>query len=141
VSELAWDIQIENEVGDIVFTPAHDIAGVGGEALLRQRVSMRCKIPRGTYLYDTDGDLGSDLHLVPRSPSPAQQEMARAAITEALEPMRDEIVIRDIEITVTEQNQLQVNVVFSPISTDADVPTIDTSSDDIDAISVTIPQE
>lgn len=139
---MAWDIQLESMTGDLVFSPAHDIAGVGGEALLRQRVSMRCKVPRGTYLYDTDGDFGSQLHLVPRSPSPAQIEEARNAVNEALEPMRDEISIRDIVIGVTELNQLQVDVVFSAISTDPDVPTLDPSNDpQFDAITVTVPQD
>lgn len=137
---MAWDIQLEGEVGDIVFTPAHDIAGVSGAGLLRQRVSMRCKVPRGTYLYDEDGDFGSNLHLVPRSPSPAHLDAAREAVTQALTPMGDEISVDDVSFEITDLNQLQVNVLFSPISVDPDVPTLDTD-DDSDTVSVTVSQE
>lgn len=136
-----WDLQIENEVGDLVFTPAHDLAGVGGQALLRQRVSIRCKIPRGTYLYDIDGDLGSTLHLVPRSPSPAQMAEAREAVNTALEPMSDEITVDDVSFSFTDNDQLQINILFSPHATDPDVPTIDDSTEPGYAISVTVPQE
>jgi phage gp46-like protein len=139
---MAWDLQIENTTGDLVFSPSHDLAGVYGEGLLRQRVSMRCKVPRGSYLYDYDGDFGSDLYLVSRSPSLAQAGVARAAIMDALQPMADEIHIDDIDISVTDQNQLQASILFSTIKTDADNPVIDPSTDvDVDAISVDIVQD
>jgi hypothetical protein len=79
---------------------------------------------------------------VSRSPSLAQAGVARAAIMDALQPMADEIHIDDIDISVTDQNQLQASILFSTIKTDADNPVIDPSTDvDVDAISVDIVQD
>ena len=135
---MAWDIQLESVTSDLVFSSASDIAGVSGEEIFRQRISIRCKIPRGTYLYDETGTLGSNLHLVPRSPSLAQMQEARAAVIEALSPMSDEITVIDVTAEKTEENTLQVNVNFQPVLNDPDIPIYDT---EIDSISVTIPQE
>jgi hypothetical protein len=136
---VAWDIELEAETSDLVFSPARDIAGVSGEQILRQRISIRCKIPRATYMYDVDGNLGSTLHLVPRISTPAQLEAAQGAVMEALEPMSDEINIISVDTVKTEDNTLQVSVNFEPVRTDPDVPTIDdTLLSEVDAISVTI---
>jgi hypothetical protein len=139
---MAWDMQLEGETGDLVFSPSRDIAGVSGEGLLRQRVSLRCKILKDSYIYDEDGSLGSILHLVPRSPSAAQIEDAKGAVISALGPMSGEISVTNVDITVTSLNQLQVNIEFVPIMTDTDIPTIDPSSNpEFDAISVTVTQD
>jgi len=136
---VAWDLQLEGATGDLVFSPAHDYAGVSGEEILRQRISIRCKIPRGTYLYDETGQLGSTLHLIPRSPSVGQIQGAEAAVMEALAPMSDEINIISVDVEKTEDNKLQVNVNFTPVLSDPDVPIFDTTPDaDVDAVSVTV---
>jgi hypothetical protein len=63
-------------------------------------------------------------------------------VVEALQPMSDEIDIIDIKIEKTENNAMQVNVDFTPVLTDPDVPTINSdAAPEIDAISVTIPQD
>jgi len=139
---VAWDMQLEGETGDLVFSPARDIAGVSGEEILRQRISIRCKIPRGTYLYDETGQLGSNLHLIPRSPSVGQVQAVEAAVVEALTPMADEINVISVDVAKTEDNKLQVDVNFSPVLSDPDVPIYDTSTvADTDVVGVTIPQE
>jgi hypothetical protein len=139
---MAWDIQVENETGDLVFTPSHDYAGVEAEALLRQRVSLRCKIPRDTYMYAGEDQLGSTLYQVPRNPSQAQEEDAYAAVTDALSPMSSEIDVQTIQLSKTDNNSLQVEIGFVPILTDPDVPTIDNAAlPDSDSVSVAIAQE
>lgn len=138
---MAWDMQLESVTGDLVFSPARDYAGVSGEEILRQRISIRCKIPRGTYLYDETGQLGSTLHLIPRSPSVGQLHAAEAAVMEALAPMSDEINIINVEVRKTEDNKLQIDVNFQPVLSDPDVPIYETSSPDVDAVSVTLAQE
>ena len=139
---MAWDFRLDNSTGDLVFSPSRDIAGVDSVGLLRQRVSIRCKIPRGTYMYDEDDSLGSELHLVPRSPSLAQVEDAKAAVATALEPMSSEINVTSVLAEKTENNQLQVTVAFTHVLTDYDIPTIDANTaPDVDAVSVVIPQD
>lgn len=136
---MAWDMQLEGATGDLVFSPARDFAGVSGEEILRQRISIRCKIPRGTYLYDETGQLGSTLHLIPRSPSAGQVQGAEAAVLEALAPMSDEINIISVDVMKTEDNKLQVDVNFTPVLSDPDVPIYDIPPDaDVDAVSVTV---
>jgi len=139
---MAWDIQLESETGDLVFSPARDYAGVSGEQILRQRISIRCKIPKGTYMYDVDGTLGSTLHLVPRASSEIQLQNAQAAVMDALAPMSDEIDVQDVQVEKKPNNTLQVNVVFQPVTTDPDVPTIDsTRLAETDTTSVNVAME
>lgn len=138
---MPWDIQQEGETGDVVFTPTHDLAGISSEGLLKQRVIMRCRVRRGTWLYDLDGNFGSNLLQVTRSPSRSQIDATRAAVIEALEPMSDEIKIHSVDVVKKDESAIQVTVNFSAISTDPDVPTVESlSTVEFDAISVTIPQ-
>lgn len=136
---MAWDIQQEGVTGDIVFSPARDIAGVDSDGLLKQRIIMRCKVPRGTYLYDLDGDFGSTLYV--RAPG-FQPNAVKDAVMEALMPMTDEIQIQSVDVTQDTLNmKIQVIVNFTPISTDPDIPTINTGEESFDSISVTVPQD
>jgi phage gp46-like protein len=90
-------------------------------------------------LYDVSNTLGSTLYLVPRSPSLAQIGEAQAAVVEALAPMTEEIEINSVVAEKTPENTLQLNIGFTPILTDPDVPTIAADlAPEIDAISVTI---
>jgi len=61
---------------------------------------------------------------------------------EALMPMTDEIQIQSVDVTQDTLNmKIQVIVNFTPISTDPDIPTIDTGEESFDSISVTVPQD
>lgn len=139
---MAWDIQVDSLTGDLMFSPIRDLAGVAGSDLLKQRISLRCKIPQGSWIYGDDS-LGSTLHLTHNTPALGQPESVRGAISDALAPMSDEIQVTSIDVFKTEQNQLQAEILFHPVITEPDVPTVDDPSfpPDVDAISINIPSD
>jgi hypothetical protein len=113
---VAYDFALDANTGDFVFGPNRDILGATGPQLDMQRISIRCKIPKGTFTYDEDGILGSLLYLIPRNPSPARQEEAKAYVREALEDA-DGITVDNVELRVEEDGALSIDVQFTQTST------------------------
>jgi phage gp46-like protein len=108
---MAYDFALDPVTGDFLFGPTRDIIGVTGPELDEQRISIRCKIPRGTFTYDEEGTLGSFLHLISRNPSRQQMDDARGYVAEALEDM-DGISIDTIDVETTESGVLNIGVKF-----------------------------
>jgi len=109
---VSWDIALDPDTGDFMFSPTRDLIGVSGPQLDTQRIIIRAKIPRGTFMYDSDGTLGSNLHLVSRNPSPTQVADAKTYLLEALDDA-DGISVQSIDMEVTD-NQLIARVKFIP---------------------------
>jgi hypothetical protein len=109
-----WDLALDGESGDILFSPTRDLLGATGDGLTRQRILLRCKIPRGSWQYDDDKTLGSRLNTISRFPSSRQINEAPGIVREALEPM-DDIVLNDVQVSTTDKNQLLVAVNYSVV--------------------------
>lgn len=131
---MPWDIALDGESGDLLFSPTHDLLGTTGDGLTKQRILLRCKIPRGGWQYDEDGTLGSNLHLITRAPSAAQLAEAPSLVQEALEPM-DDISVEDVQVSTDENNRLVVAVTYTNVVVDdeEDITEIETSIPTIDA--------
>lgn len=92
---MAFDLAL-SEHGDLVFSGNRDLAGVSGVDLIEQRIKLRLKLRRGTWLYDENRTLGSQLFRL-SGVSGSQASTALAAyVQEALRPMSDEIVVNDV---------------------------------------------
>lgn len=102
---MAYDVALHPS-GDWLFGPSRDIQGVTGPELDRQRIIVRCKIPRGSFVYDADDSLGSRLHEVTRFPGGGDLSAVRAYVTEALEGMEG-IVLNNVAV---EQDGKGINV-------------------------------
>lgn len=92
---MSWDTAI-SEHGDLIFGANRDLAGISGIDLIEQRIKLRLKIHRGSWVYDTDGTLGSNLQrVIGMSPGDAHSAVG-AFVREALRPMADEISIDEV---------------------------------------------
>lgn len=119
---MPWDIALDAETGDWLFGPTRDLIGVTGPELDKQRIMVRTKIPRGSFIYDDDGTLGSFLYLIPRGSTESDISDARSYVHEALASMEG-ISITDIEVGYGETSgQLEIHVKFEvtgDVDTDA----------------------
>lgn len=115
---MAWDLALDSLTGDLVFGPTLDLLGVSGPELDVQRIIVRTKIPRGSFVYDEDKTLGSNLHLVSRNPN--RVEEARSYIMEALAEA-DGISVDEVLISLDDFGQMVADVKFtSTVSLDDD---------------------
>jgi phage gp46-like protein len=106
---VPWDLQISN-FSDIVFGPSRDWQPITGEDLLKQRIMLRLRMQRGSWILDDTHDLGSNLHLSLRMQQPIALEELDTLVAEALEPMSDEITISDIEVKPSETDERAVDL-------------------------------
>src|SRR4051794_13029946 len=96
---MPYDLLI-SENGDLVFSAIRDLQGIAGIGQINQRVRMRLKIPLGSWIYDDDGTLGSNLYTLSGVNPVEAQSRAEAYVREALRPMT-EISVDSVEL-VTE---------------------------------------
>lgn len=128
---MSWDIALA-PTGDIRFSSSGDLAGISGTDLIEQRMMLRMKIQRGSWTYDEDGTLGSQLVRLTGMASQLAITQVDAYVREALRDM-NEISIGDIDISqngsalvllinysvveetvsMDEENQQQLEVVIS----------------------------
>ena len=131
---MPWDLALDGETGDLLFSPTHDLLGATGDGLTNQRILLRCRIPRGAWQYDEEGTLGSRLAAISRAPSARQLAEAPSLVQEALEPM-DDISVGDVQVSTDENNRLVVSVNYvtvDPVEGE-DAQVIDDSMPSIDA--------
>lgn len=95
---MSWDIGLL-DTGDISFNANGDIGGITGTDLLEQRMKLRLRLHRGSWLYDTDETLGSLLYRLIGMSSSDAQAVAAAYVREALRPI-DEISVDNAEVSV-----------------------------------------
>ena len=98
---MPWDLMISNH-NDVLFGPSRDWQPVTGEALLQQRIMLRLRMMRGSWILDDSGSLGGNLHFALQMQQPVGLEELDTLVAEALEPISDEIVIADIEVKPSE---------------------------------------
>lgn len=109
---MTWDIKMDTTTGDWVYTGHRDLMQSDGEEHIYQRIITRLKIPRGEYVYDELGNLGSMLaeatrgkvtHVLPELPT---------IIQEALEPMPD-VRVNDVQVDYDPANPSSIRASIS----------------------------
>lgn len=107
---MAWDLAI-SEHGDLIFGANRDLAGVSGINLIEQRMKIRLKLQRGSWVFDDTETLGGNLHiLIGQAPDKAAQA-APALVREALRPM-EEINVDDVLVDTT-NNDVTLKIFYS----------------------------
>lgn len=126
---MSWDIALDPDTGDFMFSPTRDLIGVSGPELDRQRIIIRSKIPRGSFMYDESRTLGSYLHLIARNPTPSQVSDAKTYILEALNDA-DGISVQSVDMEVNNAGQLIARISFtSTESLDVDASEFETNAE------------
>ena len=93
-----WDLALAPN-GDLIISGSRDLAGKSGSDLLEQRMMLRLKLQRGSWTYDNNDSLGSQLNaLIGENPIKATA-LAPAYVREALRDMQNEISIDDVQVT------------------------------------------
>jgi hypothetical protein len=104
---MAYDLALASN-GDLIFAANRDLLGVSGTPQIEQRISLRIKIPRGSWVYDEDQRLGSRMHrALQQSPDRAMVEIP-IIIREALDDM-DDIAIGEVQLR---ENALSIDIVI-----------------------------
>ena len=120
---MPWDLMISNH-SDLMFGPARDWQPITGEALLQQRVILRLRMMRGSWILDDSGSLGGNLHFALQMQQPIGIEELDTLVAEALEPMSNEITVSDIEVKPSEYDPHGVDLMvkYQRIIPETDVP-------------------
>lgn len=124
-----YDMALDT-TGDWLFGPYRDLQGVTGPQLDVQRMMIRCKIPRGTFVYDESGTLGSELHEVLRMGAGGALPAVEAFVNDALEGMEG-VVINGVDVKFGSNNRqviVTVNYVHLPDADESalgEFPTVD----------------
>lgn len=126
---MAWDLAL-SDTGDLIFGPNRDLLGVSGQELDKQRIVVRCRIPRGSFIYDEDETLGSNLHTISRYTSARQLSLAEAYVQEALADMEG-VDVEEVEAALTDEGYVGIRVKFTQTDQlDADARLDDTNEED-----------
>ena len=118
---MAYDLKIA-EHGDILFSPTKDLLGVAGHSLVEQRIRNRLIIRRGSWLYDTDNVLGSQLHSLIGSRTDEAAERVQMIVHDALRPMED-ISITNV-VAADEERGLVLYVQYELAEIESDYPAV-----------------
>lgn len=113
------DLAIDNN-GDLVFAGNRDLLIVEGQEQVEQRIRMRLLMPQGTFVYDSEEMIGSDISgpdlasTLRRLPTDDRiYDDLALRVQEALAPMED-IMVSDVRITASPDNrQLTVDVLYT----------------------------
>lgn len=92
-----WDLHI-SAFNDLIFGTKRDFQIVTGDHLLEQRVMLRLRMKRGSWVLDETKDLGGNLDFALRMNMPTAIDELELLVAEALEPISDEIAIESIDI-------------------------------------------
>jgi hypothetical protein len=92
VIEISYDLALSGH-GDLVVSGNRDLAGISGTDLIEQRIRLRLRVQRGSWIYDETQTLGSNLNNVIGMEPERAQSVADNLVREAL--------IRMTEITVS----------------------------------------
>lgn len=105
-----FDLKIDQN-GDLAFAGNLDLMGAVGDQVSEQRVIVRLKIPKGTWIYDIEGTLGSQLREIIRNARSYTADRARTYVMDALSPASD-ISVAEVQIIPSERGS-NVDVVVS----------------------------
>jgi archaellin len=133
---MAYDLALSPH-GDLIFAGNRDFAGVSGIDLVNQRITIRLTTHRGTWFYDLDGTLGSDLYQTAgKSPDAALEIDAR--VRDALREM-DDIDIQNIDWIWDDDTKSLIVKVEYMVAPELDQSTLDAPTGMFSSTTVTIP--
>jgi hypothetical protein len=115
---MAWDLAIADN-GDIMLAANSDLGGKSGTDLLEQRMAIRMKLIRGSWVYDEAETLGSMLHTLIGLPPDKASATAPALVREALRAMSDEITVDDVR-AFSDAQSVQLLVFYRVLESDPD---------------------
>lgn len=102
-----------SEFNDLLFTANNDLGLVFGPSLIEQRIRLRLKIIRGSWIYDTNKTLGSDLRQILHETQQSAASKVEPLVRQALLPMKD-IRVEGVDVFqgVTER-EIMIRVNYS----------------------------
>jgi len=107
---MAFDLAI-SENFDLVITGARDLAGVSGDELIAQRIVIRLRVIRGSWVLDDSNSLGSNINeVMSRSMADAEVKLP-TLIRQALTDI-DEVEIVNVEIIPVSTKQVLATIFF-----------------------------
>lgn len=100
---MSFDLALDKN-NDLLLGPNSDLLGVSGLDLIEQRIRIRLKIERGSWIYDEAGTLGSKISSVlGRSSDQAMSEL-NAYVHQALEAM-DDISVSSVDLVPSDNDR------------------------------------
>jgi hypothetical protein len=105
-----FDLAIDPN-GDLVFAGNLDLMGATGDEVYEQRVVIRLKIPKGSWIYDIEGTLGSQLREIIRNARSYSADRASTYVMDALSPASD-IAVTNVQV-LPNDNGSNVDVIVS----------------------------
>jgi len=134
---VAYDLALSDQ-GDLIVAGNRDLAGVSGENLTSQRITIRLLVHRGTWFYDVQKTFGSDLYQTLGS-SPDKELEIDARVRDALRDM-DDILIEDIDWRYDDElKSVVVRVEYSDNPQEDEISLEMASGQLVTATTVTIP--
>lgn len=114
---MPWDLAVSTH-GDLIFSGGRDWLFVDGDQLMNQRIINRLRIKRGSWMFNRDSTLGSDLGAIVSSPVEQQLDNIPHIISEALDPIDDEINIIDVDVTTDDLGGISAVLTYSRVIPD-----------------------
>lgn len=108
---MAFDLAI-SEHNDLIFAANRDLLGVGGVELVEQRIKLRIKMERGSWVYDINQDLGSNVHRALGKVYDLAASEIPTWVRQALEPMED-IQVQEVQMRQPVDNSQLAEIVVS----------------------------
>jgi hypothetical protein len=121
MTKISVDLAIDRETGDLLVSASNDIELVTGVAETQQRISLRLRVQKGSWLLDpSGGELGSTLVSLTRTKIEQALASIPLLVREALAPMED-IRVEDVDASIDPDVPTRINFVvfYSPVLNDA----------------------
>ena len=115
-----YDLAISSS-GDLIVSGNRDLAGIDGTNLIEQRMRLRCRIPKGGWVYDDDNRLGSNLHTVLGSDPNRALSQITLLVNDALRGMEDAQVL-DVQLR-QDGKQITAVISYEPVISSDEVRT------------------
>jgi phage baseplate assembly protein W len=97
---MPFDLAL-SQYGDLIFAGNRDLEYVDGDQLVNQRIINRLRIKRGSWIFNRDSSLGSDLDTMLGKSFEHQLDNIPSLVSTALEPMNEEIEIKSLDVSTT----------------------------------------
>ena len=132
---MSFDLAIAPN-GDLIVSAAKDLQGATGTAIIEQRIGLRLRLIRGSWMYDDRGSMGSNIQELFGSAPEIAATRVEPLVREALRTMEDEIEINQVVASPGEKD-ITVTVAYRLLYTDETSGVTDVS--DIQTVGIIIP--
>ena len=96
-----------------MFSPNYDWMTTTGYDLLAQRIMLRLRMRRGSWIFDESKTLGGNLDMALRMTMPNALEELDTLVLEALEPIADEITLIETQVKPSDSDSRAVELVIT----------------------------